>query len=390
MIYFVIPELIEQPTWGGRYITDLKGISKYFDAKKIKIGQSQELSNSSFVVPAKDIEKLKTEKLPFFLKKTNTKNVEFVNKIKSATEISKLDLKSLFGKKRKPDILIKFTQAKGNSYQIHPGVKTEKYKPKAESWYFFEKGRATLGIKPGTDIELYKATLEHIYKQTQEISNQVRKKKISMEDAKRELKSLLEIGQPGNFVNHIKIETNYVVENSIGGIHHSWEENDAEIPNGNILYEVQKDVPDTESTIRAFDNGKLLDDGSYRELDIENYFKYLDTSSVYNEPQRYIKKPIILKETASYALRKVFDNLNYQADELNVFGLYDVEELGFRHLFIRNGEGTLKTEDQTVTLRKGWSYLISSDIKEINIKKDKSSKDPFKIILTYLPHSLID
>ncbi|MBP9758294.1 hypothetical protein KBD45_01255 [Candidatus Dojkabacteria bacterium] len=390
MIYFVIPQLIEQPTWGGSYIADLKGISKYFESKNTKIGQSQELSNSNFVVPAKDVEKLKTDKLPFMLKRSNTNDIEFVNKIKSATEISKLDLKQLFGRNRKPDILIKFTQAKGNSYQIHPGVKTEKYRPKAESWYFFEKGRATLGIKPGADIELYKATLEHIYLRTQEISKQVKKKQITLEEAKKEMKSLLEIGQPINFVNYIKIETNYVVENYIGGLHHSWEENDAEIPNGNILYEVQKDIPDKECIIRAFDKGKLLDDGSYRELDIENYFKYLDTSSVYNEPQRYIKKPIILKETASYALRKVFDNTNYQADELNVFGLYDVEELGFRHLFVRSGEGTLKTEDQTITLRKGWSYLISSDIKEINIKKDKASKELFKIILTYLPHSLID
>lgn len=390
MIYFVIPQLIEQPTWGGEYIADLKGITKHLNSKKINIGQSYELFHNCKLIPAKLVEKLKPEKLPFLLLKDQGKTAEFVNKQKAALDLSKVDLKSIFGKNKIPDILIKFTQAKGNSYQIHCGRKTDKYKPKAESWYFFEKGRATLGIKPGSDIELYKATLEHIYKKTQELSEQVKHKKLSIDQARRELKSIIEIGQPLNYVNYIKLDTNHVVENYVGGLHHSWEENDSEIPNGNILYEVQQDVADSESTIRAYDKGKLLNDGSFRKLDIENYFKYLDTSNMFNDPQRYIKKPIILKETANYSLKKVFETPNYQMDELNVFKSYEVDDLGFRHIFVRSGEGTIKTETETITLRKGWSYILTPDIKEINIKKEKSSKELFKIILTYLPNSLID
>lgn len=390
MIYFVVPQLIEQPTWGGEYIAQLKGISKLLESKNLRIGQSYEFFHNTYLVPAKDVEKLKTEKLPFALKKSNSKDIEMVNKIKSLKKLTDLELKTIFGKNKLPEILIKFTQAKGNSYQIHPGRKTDKYKPKAESWYFFEKGRATLGLRPNVDLELYRATLEHIFEKTKELSKQVRSSKISIEQARRELKSIIEMGQPNNYVNYIKLDINHVVENYVGGLHHSWEEDDNEIPAGNIVYEVQQDVADDESTIRGYDKGKLLDDGTYRDVDIESYFKYLDTSNLYNDAQRYLKKPIILKETSSYSLRKVFESPNYQMDELNVFKNYEVEDLGFRHIFVRSGEGTLKTENETITLRKGWSYIITPDIKEINIKKDKASKDAFKLLFTYLPNSVLD
>jgi mannose-6-phosphate isomerase class I len=390
MIYFVIPQLIEQPTWGGSYIGDSKGISKYLETKKIKVGQSYEFFSGSYVAPAKDLEKTKAEKIPFFIKRSDVKKPELINKLKSIKELSKTDLKSIFGKSRIPDFLVKFTQAKGNSFQIHPGRKTTKYKPKPESWYFFEKGRATLGLKPNIDLELYKATLEHIYEKTAELSKAVKKKKMKIDQARKEMKSIIEIGQPLNFVNYVKLDTNHVVENYMGGVHHSWEEDEVEIPNGNIVYEVQLDVADEESTIRGYDKGKLMDDGSYREVDIENYFKYIDTSGLYNDPTRFIKKPIILKETASYSLKKIFDCPYYQMDELNVFKTYDVEDLGFRHLFVRSGEGTLQTESEKITLRKGWSYLLTPDIKKINIKKSRSSKDFFKMIFTYMPRSITD
>lgn len=385
MIYFVIPQLIEQPTWGGSYIGDSKGISKYLTTKKIKVGQSYEFFSGSYIAPAKDVEKMKNEKIPFYLKKAGAKKPELVNKLKSIKELSKSDLKQIFGKNRIPDILIKFTQAKGNSFQLHPSKKSGKYKPKPESWFFFEKGRATLGLRPNIDLELYKATLEHICNKTEELSKAVKKKKMKIDQARKELRSIIEIGQPLNFVNYVKLDTNQVVENYTGGVHHSWEEDENEIPNGNIVYEVQLDVADDESVIRAFDKGKLMDDGSYREVDIDNYFKHLDTSGLYNDPTRFIKKPIILKETASYSLKKVFDSSYYQMDELNVFKTYEVEDLGFRHLFVRSGEGTLQTENEKITLRKGWSYLLTPDIKEVTIKKAKGNKEFFKILFTYMP-----
>src|SRR6185437_8295859 len=50
-------------------------------------------------------------------------------------------------------LLIKYTQALGNSFQVHikDGVTHPQWKPKPESWYYFEPGLITLGVKPGID-----------------------------------------------------------------------------------------------------------------------------------------------------------------------------------------------------------------------------------------------
>jgi len=51
--YLIIPKLIEQPTWGGRYIMKEKGWQKHPDAQR-KIGQSYELYSGSYLSLATD------------------------------------------------------------------------------------------------------------------------------------------------------------------------------------------------------------------------------------------------------------------------------------------------------------------------------------------------
>ena len=60
-------------------------------------------------------------------------------------------------RRQKIGLLIKFTQAKCNSYQLHIRKKLAnvKWRPKPESWFFFEPGIITLGLKSGEDIRNY-------------------------------------------------------------------------------------------------------------------------------------------------------------------------------------------------------------------------------------------
>ena len=45
--YLVIPKLVEQPTWGGQYIADVKGWLRLQGLDQLKIGQSYELFSGS-------------------------------------------------------------------------------------------------------------------------------------------------------------------------------------------------------------------------------------------------------------------------------------------------------------------------------------------------------
>ena len=133
--YLIIPYLIEQPTWGGEYICKKKGWLEKQQLKGKKIGQSYELYSKTLL--AANV----TSSIDngFFIDTKNTIPV------------------SLF-REDKPFPLIKFTQAKGNSFQLHipQGVTDSHWHPKAESWYFFEKGKITFGIKQGKNMSQYK------------------------------------------------------------------------------------------------------------------------------------------------------------------------------------------------------------------------------------------
>ena len=43
-------ELIEQPSWGGRYIVDLKGLSDDAEWADKKVGQSYEMAKASVLI----------------------------------------------------------------------------------------------------------------------------------------------------------------------------------------------------------------------------------------------------------------------------------------------------------------------------------------------------
>jgi len=319
--YIVIPNIIEKPTWGGTYISKFKRLNKTF-----KIGQSFELfKNTNLSL------KTTTENNPS-LEKSQDTSPEKVTKLYKEKAIN---ISQFINPDKLP--LIKFTQAKGNSYQIHVKKKSGKWLPKPESWYYFEPGLLTLGVKPG----------------------------INWQDFKKACKT-----NPEKFVNHIQVKKNQVIDVSAGGIHHSWSENNKTHPHGNILYEVQKNEYDPVSTLRCFDYG------SNRKLNINDYFKYIDRSNKGNNPKTHMKKARTLKKTSTHTIKQIFNTSEYKMQQLHFANKLNnkytqVNKDKFHHLFVKKGNLKLIWNNQTWTVTRGFSIFIPKGIKQYKLKTYK-------------------
>lgn len=259
--YLVVPFLIEQSTWGGSYIFEKKRWTNKSNIKGKKIGQSYELFDRSLL--AKNI--------------ISTNDDQFSPDTKDTLPISTF-------MEERPFPLIKFTQAKGNSFQLHikPEIKDKRWIPKAESWYFLEDGKVTFGLKKGVDLDKYKESCFSINNKMKELSKKLIQKEIVKEQGEEEAKAYILAINPWQYVNTYNVKKGDVVDLSGGGLHHSWEEDSIHCPQGNIVYEVQQDVMDPKCTIRAFDQGKFKEDGTIREIQVEDYFKYIDSDEKKN------------------------------------------------------------------------------------------------------------
>jgi len=347
--YLIIPFLVEQPTWGGTYICEKKEWLQKEGLGNKRIGQSYELYSKSFLATTI----------------TSSDDLQFGPEVKDAFPVSTFAEDSPFP-------LIKFTQAKGNSFQLHvkPDVKNSQWSSKAESWYFFENGKITFGVKKGADINAYQKTCNSINNKMKQLSELVVNKKLSQQQAKQEATLFIKTQNPWQFVNVLEVKKRDVVDLSGGGLHHSWEEDSDKYPLGNILYEVQQDVMDPISTIRSFDQGKFKEDGTIREIQIDDYFTYLDLDE--NRNTLSVKK----KEED-----RLFDTPFYSLLSLQLTAEKEMESAtSFHHLFIN--EGAIQIVDQNkneIVVGKGHSCFIPKGIKYILYPKGSS-----EILLTYL------
>ena len=327
--YLIIPYLIEQPTWGGEYICKKKGWLEKQQLKGKKIGQSYELYSKTLL--AANV----TSSIDngFFIDTKNTIPV------------------SLF-REDKPFPLIKFTQAKGNSFQLHipQGVTDSHWHPKAESWYFFEKGKITFGIKQGKNMSQYKEVCLLIDAEMKRLSEEIRKNNITREQAEEESRSFIKKQNPWQFVNVHETNKGDSIDLSGGGIHHSWEE-DKNNELGNIVFEVQQDEMDPVSTMRSFDQGKFLTDGTVRELQIEDYFKYLDT----REEKNILKiqqNDTVIFNTPFYTLKKLFGEKRKEMETTQ----------SFHHLFVKEGAASVRSKNGGVYISQGHSCFIPNKV----------------------------
>ncbi|MFZ2025899.1 MAG: hypothetical protein WAV30_01275 [Microgenomates group bacterium] len=330
--YIIVPYLIEQSTWGGTYICEKKGWTGKQGITGKKIGQSYELYSET--------------KLALNLKTTN--DPSFGPEYSDVIDIN------IF-KESRPFPLIKFTQAKGNSFQLHirPSQKDPHWQPKAESWYYFENGKITFGIKKGADIEAYKKTCHAINEKMKELSRAVIEKKMGQQEASQEAQEYIKISNPWQYVNVHNTKAGDVVDLSGGGLHHSWEEDSVACPLGNIVYEVQQDVMDPYCTIRSFDQGKLKGDGTIRTIQIDDYFKYLDLDEKRNTLNIEKKENGILFDTPLYSL-----------SSLLVVGEMKMEsKSSFHHLFVKEGEvSVVDSNNNKISVGRGHSCFIPNGI----------------------------
>ena len=354
--YITIPKLIEQPTWGGSYIVGYKGWEHKTELSSKKYGQSYELSGKSLLR-----DKLFDSSDVSFDPEGSTSGdtVPLVDLI--ATNPERVLGPNVVATFHTMPILIKFTQALGNSFQLHrtPGASGEKWEPKAESWYFFEDGVLTLGIKKGIDIGRYKEVCLRIEAKMKQLSEKVRQGIAVLLQAKQEAMAFIKNEDPWQFVNTQRVAKHTLVDLSGGGLHHSWEEDPASSL-GNIIYEVQQDVPDDVSTVRSFDQGKFKEDGSVRTIHIEDYFRLLDTEEKRNNFTSAQRTP---------QGRHLLSTSYYSLDVLEIEkAMQESTGASFNHLFVREGAVEISTSECSIKLTKGHSCFIPHDVRSYHLK----------------------
>jgi len=382
--YLVVPKFIEQPTWGGNYITTLKSWENVPFLTEKKIGQSYELYSDSKLLLEIDqsddkrcIPELGYADTPDIMQKffTLRKNHDYTALPYLIEQYPREILGRISADNyRKKPLLIKINQSAGNSFQLHikPGIKHKRWQCKPESWYYLEDGFITFGIKPNIYIADYKKACLLIEKKVMELSKKILEKSLSLDDAKRQIKEFIYSNDPHQFVNLHHIKKGEMVDLSLGGIHHSWEENLEACPLGNVLYEVQLNVMDPVSTIRSFDQGKIKSDGTIRKVHIEDYFQLIDTDPDRNDLK---KMKIIRKEN------KLLKTKYYSLDILEISQpITETTNNSFVHLFVRNGKAQIKCDEGKVILGKGHSCLVPEFAKTYRITPFKDSV----ILKTYI------
>jgi mannose-6-phosphate isomerase class I len=331
--YIVIPFFVEQPTWGGRYILRSKKWDSRAEFTGKKIGQSYELYSKTRL--ALDI--------------VNTDDPHLIaDEDGRPANINAVPVSDYAPGVALP--LIKFTQAKGNSFQLHkkPDDADPNWQPKAESWYYFEPGKITFGVHPQTNMDEYKAVCKEIDHKMKELSGSVQAKQISADDARTQAQAFITEKNPWRFVNVHHVPADGVVDLSGGGLHHSWEEDTVRCPLGNVLYEVQQDVMDPVSTIRSFDQGKIMDDGTIRSIHIDDYFRHIDTNPTRNALSLKPGQDGVLFDSEHYKLKKISYTNRSEA----------VADGSFHHLFVKQGNITVSAGGVTVTVGEGHSCFL--------------------------------
>ncbi len=374
--YLVIPKLIEQPTWGGSYIATAKGWHSRPLLANRKIGQSYELFSGSNLSLAKD-----SRDLNFIGELTDRDAVQLptkVSKTVSLADLLAISPTEVLGKtiaKRtgnQMQLLIKFTQARGNSFQLHlkDGESHPRWTPKPESWYFFEPGIATLGVKQNIDWQAYESATYQLDQDIRSIGHRLACNEISHAKALKEVNEHLNATNPHQHVNLVHVPKNQLLDLTAGGVHHSWEEDDQAAPLGNVLYELQLEAMDDVSTLRSFDKGQMGPDGSTRDLHIKDYFDIIDRSPAANEPKTYLRQPQQIITGSDYTLDQLMNSSYYGLDRLNFHdskAIYTRNIDQFNHVFVKNGRIKLSAGDVELTITGGHSAFIPAVVKNYAI-----------------------
>ncbi len=358
-------ELIEQPSWGGRYIVDLKGLSEDPQWQGKKVGQSYEFAKASKLVDPQ------------------TGDAHALVDLIAQDKVGLLGQAVVDKYGADVSLLIKLTQAKGNSFQVHlPEGKTlGHWQPKPEAWFYLAPGLYTFGLKPGTSFEAYSRVLHTIDDEMQRLSAEVKAGKRSVNDARTLMQERIQTLNPYAYVNMVEAQTDDLIDLTPGAIHHSWEQDDARFPDGNLVYEVQLDVPDDKCSMRGFDKGKFLDDGGVRPTHVVDYLATIGQDAEHSDLSRHLRKPQMVADKDGCKTESLFRTPYFNLDRLTINPGGSLEQSladGFHHLFVHGGTAKIGGR----TLEQGRSYVLPAALGAYTLEATQS---PIVILKTFLP-----
>lgn len=285
-------------------------------------------------------------------------------------------------------ILIKFTQAKGNSFQMHlaKGTRSGKWIAKPESWYYFDPGLITLGAKKNIDWEKYKQACVAMDRELRALGELVKKKKMKLDAARVKAGEIVKKYDPYKFVNKIRVKKDTLIDLSSGAVHHSWEESRSRHALGNVVYELCLDVMDPVSSIRCFDKGKIKDNGSLRKLHIDDYFRNVSRSDETNDPKKHILSPTRLSAGKNAKVLGLLRTKYYCLDKMILSGTYSGAHTdsrrSFHHLFAKKGNVIIKTGGEEIQLTEGHSCIVPAAIGKYAISPQ--SRGSVEILKTFI------
>lgn len=259
-------------------------------------------------------------------------------------------------------LLLKFTQALGNSFQLHvpDGTIHSRWKAKPESWYYFEPGLITCGVKPGV-WDAYRTAVMALEADIQREAAAVGSGTKTYEQAKASIDVLVKKYDPWQYVNIVRVEKGTLIDLSPCGIHHSWEEDLATIPLGNVLYEIQVNVMDDVATLRSFDKGKMSKDGILRPLTIDEYFTYADRSPTANDPKTHMRQATLVRRTNQFTHERLLHSKYYTMDKVTIAaaGTSFTDTINtFRHLYVKTGSVVVTSGHISVHASAGHSLFV--------------------------------
>jgi mannose-6-phosphate isomerase class I len=202
-----------------------------------------------------------------------------------------------------------------------------------------------------------------------------------VDDARAQAHQRIQTLDPYAYVNLVEAQADDIVNLTAGGIHHSWEQDDLRYPDGNLVYEVQLDVPDDLCSMRGFDKGKFLDDGSIRATHVADYLQTIVQDPAHNDLSRHIRRPLVMEDLGDAKTEMLFHTPYFNLDRVMIASGGSLRRSlagGFHHAFVHQGEATVGD----VTLEQGRSYVIPAALGEYTLK---AGNMPATLLLTYLP-----
>ena len=206
--YLVIPRFIEQPTWGVHILFHINKF-KTKNCALAKLAKVMSCMEVRFYPPLHPRLTLNSKAtLLSIIRVVASPLSPVISNCRGPRRPKPVPNAGIFFSPQTMPLLIKFTQALGNSFQIHvkKSQKQSRWKPKPESWYYLEDGVITYGIKKGAGMEEFKRVCLAIEEKMIALSTSLKIGALSYGRAKEKAESFIKSVNPWRFVNTHRVK----------------------------------------------------------------------------------------------------------------------------------------------------------------------------------------